>query len=104
VNVFNDSGGSDSKPCKIVVRSIPHTTLPFSLLFPDGQVLSTTGDTIRFSWQSAIDLEGRQPMYQMNLADDQSFHHMIDQCNNILVTTFTIFPKHSYQMGGTIGK
>lgn len=93
VNVFDGVGGSDAKPCKITVRSVPDKPLPFAILLPSGQVFSAEGDSIHFSWRKAIDPEGGQPMYQLNIADDQSFHHVIDQFNNITDTTFTYVPK-----------
>jgi hypothetical protein len=99
LTVFDGVGGSDSQPCKITMISVPDTPLPFSILYPDGQVFSAAGDTIHFSWQTAIDPEGSQPMYQLNITDDESFHHVIDQYNNLMDTTFSYIPKTPLQDG-----
>ncbi len=93
VQVFDGSGGTDSQPCKITVLSIPDPPLPFSIIYPTGQAFSAIGDTIQFLWRSATDPEGGTPMYQLNIADDEFFHHVIDQYNNLLDTSFTYLSK-----------
>jgi len=99
VSVYDGSGGKDSKSCKITVSNVPDTPLPFSIIHPDGHVFSSSGDTIRFSWQSAIDPEGGQPMYQLNVSYDESFSHVIDQYNNLVDTSFAYVPKTSLADG-----
>jgi len=93
VQVFDGAGGADSQPCKISVVSVPDPLAPFSILYPTGQAFSATGDTIRFLWHKTIDPEGGSPMYQLSIADDASFHHVVDQYNNLLDTSFTYLPK-----------
>jgi len=93
LTVFDGSGGKDSKPGKIIVNNVPDKPLPFSIIYPNGHVFSAMGDTIVFSWHTALDPEGGQPMYQLNISDDESFHHVIDQYNNLLDTSFAYVPK-----------
>ena len=88
VNVTDGSNGHDSKPCKITVVSVPDPPMPFSLIFPDGKNFSSEGDTIRFIWRTALDPEGGSSMYQLNISGDSTFHHVIDQFNNLVDTTF----------------
>lgn len=88
VMVADGSNASDSKPCKITVVSVPDPPMPFSLLFPDGKNFSSEQDTILFTWQAARDPEQGGVMYQLSIADDPAFAHVIDQFNNLVDTTF----------------
>jgi hypothetical protein len=99
VTVFDGSGGSDAKPCKISVNNVPDMPMPFSIIYPNGHVFLATGDTIHFSWYAAIDPEGGQPMYQLNISDNESFSHVIDQYNNLLDTSFAYVPQTSLEKG-----
>ncbi|HEX9975387.1 MAG TPA: Ig-like domain-containing protein, partial [bacterium] len=89
VTVTDGSNSSDSKPCKITIESVPDPPAPFSLIFPDGKNFSSERDTIVFTWQTALDPEGSNSMYQLNISDNLKFNHVIDQFNNLLDTTFS---------------
>ncbi|MCI0494961.1 PKD domain-containing protein, partial [candidate division KSB1 bacterium] len=99
VTVTDGSNGSDSKPCKIIVESVPDTPMPFSLLFPDGKNFSSEQDTIVFTWQIAHDPEGGNSMYQLNISDDLNFIHVIDQFNNLVDTTFAYVTSSKLKTG-----
>jgi hypothetical protein len=99
VTVTDGSNGSDSKPCKITVESVPDPPAPFSLIFPDGKNFSSERDTIVFTWQTARDPEGGNSMYQLNISDDLNFIHVIDQFNNLVDTTFAYVTSSKLQTG-----
>ncbi len=99
VTVFDGAGGSDSKPCKISVLSVPDNPDPFTIIAPDRAVFSASPDSILFIWHKSNDPEGGRPMYQLNIAEDFTFSHVIDQYNYILDTSFVYIPKRPLQVG-----
>ncbi len=88
LTVADGRGGSDSRRCKITIIPIPDLPALFSIIYPNGTIFSATGDTIRFRWQKSHDPEGGRIMYQLNIAEDRGFIHVIDQYNNLLDTCF----------------
>jgi len=83
----------------VAMNNVPDMPMPFSIIYPNGHVFLATGDTIHFSWYAAIDPEGGQPMYQLNISDEESFSHVIDQYNNLLDTSFAYVPHTSLEKG-----
>ncbi|MDZ7336073.1 MAG: PKD domain-containing protein [candidate division KSB1 bacterium] len=99
VQVFDGAGGSDTKPCKITVLSVPDNPEPFTIIKPNGVVISASEDSILFLWHKSHDPEGGRPMYQLSIADGITFGHVIDQYNYILDTSFVYVPKLPLQSG-----
>lgn len=97
--VTDGNNGSDSKPCKITVESVPDVPLPFSIIFPDGKNFSSASDTVKFTWNSAIDPEGARSMYQLNISDGPAFYHVVDLFNNILDTSFSYITTSALRTG-----
>jgi len=84
LTVYDGKGGSDSEPWNLTVVSVPDNPSPFVVQYPRGDAFSASGDTIHFTWRRAFDPEGGTPMYQLSIADDIGFNHVIDQFNTIL--------------------
>ncbi|MFZ5517729.1 MAG: PKD domain-containing protein [Candidatus Zhuqueibacterota bacterium] len=84
LTVYDGNGGSDSEPWNLTVVSVPDNPSPFMVKYPRGETFSASGDTIHFSWRRAADPEGGTSMYQLSIADEIGFNHVIDQFNTIL--------------------